>query len=298
MYSYLCRFLSFPLFFSLSLSFSFSFLCVSQVAGPYGIFFFSFSVRLSASKLPRSPINSNFFFIRFFFLWSFVRCWLPLSVVPRQLSAARLSAVQRQLPPSQVASSTASLASPSHFRIRRDFRSKNPLSGFAPKQKNESSALAAHPHSNTFFGGVTKSRKDVLQHYMHVRTIASVGYLWKFHKATGIRLILTHCRWTLSSLLLSPESGVDCLYFCVCYTPILCCSPLCCPTPTASLLGHVVNSPRPGPPSTASLASPSHFRIRRDFMSKNPLSGFAPKQTIESSALAAHPHSATLLLVL
>ena len=28
-------------------------------------------------------------------------------------------------------------------------------------------------------------------------------------------------------------------------------------------------------------------------MSKNPLSGFAPKQTIESSALAAHPHSAT-----
>ena len=28
-------------------------------------------------------------------------------------------------------------------------------------------------------------------------------------------------------------------------------------------------------------------------MSKNPLSGFAPKQTIESSALAAYPHSAT-----
>ena len=37
--------------------------------------------------------------------------------------------------------------------------------------------------------------------------------------------------------------------------------------------------PRPGLPSTASLASPSHFRIRREFMSKNPLSGFAPKQT-------------------
>ena len=27
-----------------------------------------------------------------------------------------------------------SFASPYHFRIRRDFRSKNPLSGFAPKQ--------------------------------------------------------------------------------------------------------------------------------------------------------------------
>ena len=45
--------------------------------------------------------------------------------------------------------------------------------------------------------------------------------------------------------------------------------------------------------STLILGSPYHFRIRRDFMSKNPLSGFAPKQTIESSALAAYPHSAT-----
>ena len=44
-----------------------------------------------------------------------------------------------------------------------------------------------------------------------------------------------------------------------------------------------------------SFASPYHFRVRRDFMSKNPLSGFAPKQTIESSALAAYPHSATHL---
>ena len=68
MYSYLCRFLSFPLFFSLSLSFSFSFLSVLLVAGSYGIFFFSFSVRLSASKFPRSPINSNFFFSSGFFL--------------------------------------------------------------------------------------------------------------------------------------------------------------------------------------------------------------------------------------
>ena len=42
-----------------------------------------------------------------------------------------------------------------------------------------------------------------------------------------------------------------------------------------------------------SFSSPYHFRVRRDFMSKNPLSGFAPKQTIESSALAAYPHSAT-----
>ena len=36
-----------------------------------------------------------------------------------------------------------------------------------------------------------------------------------------------------------------------------------------------------------SFASPYHFRIRRDFRSKNPLSGFAPKQTMESSAWRA-----------
>ena len=47
-----------------------------------------------------------------------------------------------------------------------------------------------------------------------------------------------------------------------------------------------------------SFASPYHFRVRRDFMSKNPLSGFAPKQTIESSALAIYPHSATYLPLL
>ena len=50
------------------------------------------------------------------------------------------------------------------------------------------------------------------------------------------------------------------------------------------LLGRVVNClvrvPRQLPPShQLSFASPYHFRIRRDFMSKNPLSGFAPKQT-------------------
>ena len=99
--------------------------------------------------------------------------------------------------------------------------------------------------------------------------------------------------WTLSCLLLSLESGVDCP--CPWFHANSLCSPLCCSAANCPLLGRVVNCPRRGPPSTASLASPSHFRIRRDFMSKNPLSGFAPKQTIESSALAAQPHSATAL---
>ena len=106
---------------------------------------------------------------------------------------------------------------------------------------------------------------------------------------------MTHCRWTLSSLLLSPESGAD------------------CPCPwfhansllLASLLSNANCSrrvprqlPSAGSRRQLSFASPSHFRIRRDFRSKNPLSGFAPKQTKESSALAAHPHSATYIPLL
>ena len=45
----------------------------------------------------------------------------------------RPPAVQRQLP-SSGSRPQLSFASPYHFRIRRDFMSKNPLSGFAPKQ--------------------------------------------------------------------------------------------------------------------------------------------------------------------
>ena len=78
-------------------------------------------------------------------------------------------------------------------------------------------------------------------------------------------------------------------------------TPAGCPAPTA--LCRVASSTPAGCPApTASagsrrqlpFASPYHFRIRRDFRSKNPLSGFGPKQTKESSALAAYPHSATL----
>ena len=79
-----------------------------------------------------------------------VPCWLPLSVVPRQLSTVQsqlLSSGSRHPLLSAGSRRQLSFASPSHFRIRRDFRSKNPLSGFAPKQTKESSTLAAHPHS-------------------------------------------------------------------------------------------------------------------------------------------------------
>ena len=95
-------------------------------------------------------------------------------------------------------------------------------------------------------------------------------------------------------------SGVDCpsilprqLLFCC----LPHCSPatnsfLSCPTTNClslsnyqlCLLGRVVNSHSP-PRTTSGYGEISCPRI--------PLSGFAPKQTIESSALAAYPHSAT-----
>ena len=110
----------------------------------------------------------------------------------------------------------------------------------------------------------------------------------------------------MSPRLSVPVSGVDCPSVDP-RQPL--CSPLSCPVSTAlrglqpqlpllpaSLLSsHQLSSP--GSRRQLSFASPYHFRVRRDFMSKNPLSGFAPKLTIESSALAAYPHSATLPLL-
>ena len=109
--------------------------------------------------------------------------------------------------------------------------------------------------------------------------------------------------WTLSCLLLSSESSVDCP------CPWFHANSLCCPDANSSLLsnanclsavqrqllssGSVVNCLSAPLSSQLSFASPYHFRIRRDFRSKNPLSGFAPKLTKESSALAGYPYSAT-----
>ena len=88
---------------------------------------------------------------------------------------------------------------------------------------------------------------------------------------------LLHRGWTLSSLLLSPESGVDCP------CPWFHANSVCCP---ASLLSSC-QLPASPLSSQLSFASPYHFQIRRDFRSKNPLSCFAPKQTKVSSAWRA-----------
>ena len=53
-----------------------------------------------------------------------------------------------------------------------------------------------------------------------------------------------------------------------------------CPCPVANYFELLC-------PTNSLLASHYHFRTRRDFKSKNPLSGFAPKQTKESSAWRA-----------
>ena len=90
--------------------------------------------------------------------------------------------------------------------------------------------------------------------------------------------LLTRSSPWLDPLFSATVSGVDriCPWFHANSSPD---SPLSCP---------VVNY-LPAPLSSQlSLASPYHFRIRQDFRSKNPLSGFAPKQTKESSARATH----------
>ena len=97
----------------------------------------------------------------------------------------------------------------------------------------------------------------------------------------------------------APVSGVDCP--CPWFHANSLLASLLSSRQLPSLLGRVVNArllssangPLPGHVVNSHSRPPHHFQIRRDFRSKNPLSGFAPKQTIESSALAAQPHSAT-----
>ena len=90
-------------------------------------------------------------------------------------------------------------------------------------------------------------------------------------------------------------SGVDCPSI-LPRQLLFCCLPLCSPATNCLSWSPATNYQLPLSRSRRQLsfASPYHSRVRRDFMSKNPLSGFAPKQTIESSALAAYPHNATL----
>ena len=84
-------------------------------------------------------------------------------------------------------------------------------------------------------------------------------------------------------------SGVDCPSI-LPRQLLFCCLPLCSPATNSfclswspatnsSLSCPTTNCLLSGSRRQLSFASPYHFRVRRDFMSKNPLSGFAPKQT-------------------
>ena len=156
---------------------------------------------------------------------------------------------------------------------------KNTIEGDRRKQKDE--------QTNTNKAWGYQEQRKVLQHYMHVRTIASVGYKRKFHNATGIRHLETLLHWTLSyaASFLCSVSGVDC--------PSVVSSRNCllsCPTTNCLLLlvlaslwvasSTLVRVPLPLPDT-------ARFQVQESFV------WFRAKT--DSSALAACPHSATPL---
>ena len=120
---------------------------VSGVDCPCPFFHANLSVRLSLSSRQMPSLLSSH---------QLLRC-LVLTAPPwiHANSAVRLSPVQ---PPTASAGSRRQLsfASPYHFRIRRDFVSKNPLSGFAPKQTRllwRPTHIVLH-HQNAIFKGL------------------------------------------------------------------------------------------------------------------------------------------------
>ena len=88
-------------------------------------------------------------------------------------------------------------------------------------------------------------------------------------------------------LLLCPESTASLHVVSPTTCQLLCpvsTAPVCGSTPTARVCGPAANCCQLLFPTNSFLASRYLFRPCQDFKSKNPLSGFAPKQTKESSA--------------
>ena len=273
-------FFLFHLFFSLFLSFSFSFLSVSPVAGPYGIFFLLFPFVCQLPSIPSSD-HFQFFFHQvtapFFHLVTAPFVTLRPHPHTHSSSFRTFSLLGRPVINQWLRGQHTFLYR--YTRIRSGGQEKI-------KQTNK--------HEQRL--GLTKSKKELLQHYMHVRTIVSVGYQQKFHKHL-------ECRHLESIFFTGPYLVSSCLRSPVLTAPVCGSTPTLFAVPTPTLWCPVaLPSSRQLPLSSfssqLSFASPSHFRIQRDFMSKNPSSDFAPKQTKESSALAAHPHSATSRLLL
>ena len=118
--------------------------------------------------------------------------------------------------------------------------------------------------------GVNSEQKESMQHYIS-DSIYGLTLAWITSENSTMQ---PECRH-----LLTRSSSLD---------PIRCClaSLLGCPLSTAPLRGSTPTLSAPFS-NQLSFASPYHFRIRRDFRSKNKWSGFAPKQTKESSAWQA-----------
>ena len=114
--------------------------------------------------------------------------------------------------------------------------------------------------------GVNSEQKESMQHYIP-DSIYGLTLAWVTSenptKQLECRLILTRSSFTGPYLL--------------CY----------CPESTAPVRGSTSTACQLLSPTNSLLASRYLFRSRRDFKSKNPLSGFAPKQTKESSAWRA-----------
>ena len=132
---------------------------------------------------------------------------------------------------------------------------KNTIKGTGENKTNEQT-----------LGVNSRAKRGVMQHYIS-DSIYGLTLAWitseNSTKLLECRLIFPHCGWTLSHAALPLCSGVHCQ------------PPLSVvPRQLSQLLS----------PTNSLLAFRYLFRPRRDFKSKNPLSGFVPKQTKESSA--------------
>ena len=113
------------------------------------------------------------------------------------------------------------------------------------------------------FGVNSIAKRGVMQHYIS-DSIYGLTLAWITSENSTKQLECRH---------------LDSIFFARPYLLLLCLES------TASL--RVVSPTLSAPFSDSLLASRYHFRIRRDLKSKNTLSGFAPKQTKESSAWRA-----------
>ena len=121
---------------------------------------------------------------------------------------------------------------------------------------------------------VNSEQKESMQHYIsNSKYGLTLAWITSENSTKQLEcwLILTQSS-SLDPILSATVSGVDRI------CPWFHANSLWCP---------IANCPPAPLSSQLSFASPYHFRIRRDFRSKNPLSGFEPKLTKESSAWRA-----------